>query len=167
MLILFADETNDVCSGAGLWADVPGHSPGKPVDRGLCQAATTLRDTYLPQKIPLANTDCALHVGIDYSPALFTNIETAMHMAELLPCVTRIADLACVVLLYFYNPKAFGSSIIHEKLDDPFERPMVKLLAPAFSPVLALLMSLRFPRRSRDTASIFRDLSKLESRWER
>ena len=46
-------------------------SPGKPVNRSLCQAATNPGDIYLPREIPFQDVVRAVHLGIDCTIPVF------------------------------------------------------------------------------------------------
>lgn len=107
------------------------------------------------REIPFKDVDCAVHVGIDYGTAVFTNVEATIHTIGLIPCVAYTTGLARVVLLYFHNADTFESCFVREHLDDPVERPFVEMLIPAVSPVFALSDVLEVPHDDRgDTASI-------------
>ena len=116
----------------------PGLSPGKPVDRRLCQAATAPGDTHLLREIPFKDVDFTVHVSVDHGTALVADIEATMETIGSTYCAAHAACLACVVLGFLDNADASKPGLVREHPDDLIEWPFVELLIPAISPVFAI-----------------------------
>ncbi len=68
--------------------------------------ATTPEDSYLIREVPF-DVDCSVLVGVDYSTALFANIDSVIHAAGLLSFILYATSLARVVFLHFHNADTF------------------------------------------------------------
>lgn len=89
------------------------------------------------REIPGEDVDCAVHISVHYGAAILADIETAMFTTGLVNSIAFAACLARVALVDVYNADAFKAGFVREHPGDTVEGPLVKVLVPAGSPVLA------------------------------
>ena len=89
------------------------------------------------REIPCEDVDRAVHISVHSGAAILADIETAMLTAGLVNSIAFAACLARVALVDVYNTDAFKAGLVREHPGNTVEGPLVKVLVPTGSPVLA------------------------------
>lgn len=105
------------------------------------------------REIPGEDVDCAVHISVHYGAAILADVETAMFTTGLVNSIAFAACLARVALVNVYNADAFKAGFVREHPGDTVEGPLVKVLVPAGSPVLAFSDVLKATHDDRGNAA--------------
>jgi hypothetical protein len=107
----------------------------------------------LLREIPREDVDCAVHISVHYGTAILADIETAMFTTGPVNSIAFAACLARVALVGVYNADAFKAGFVREHPGDTVEGPLVKVLVPARSLVLAFSDVLKATHDDRGNAA--------------